>query len=134
MHKEIICCPDNVWQDLESYVQNHSAERLSRIEAVGRQLADAHIMPAWIRAQLDGLATRWETLRARARDRAALLEAAARRAARSEVSVDALHQWLADLRPTLAADRPLDASHALVTDSSDVIHQLTASLTDKYNS
>ena len=35
---------------------------MNRIEAVGRQLADAHIMPAWIQAEMDTLAQRWDTL------------------------------------------------------------------------
>lgn len=51
-------------QDLESYVRNHSSDRLARIQAVGRQLADAHIMPDWIHEQLDALAQRADTLRA----------------------------------------------------------------------
>lgn len=51
-------------QDLEDYVANHSEARLARIRDVGRQLADAHIMPDWIRAEIDALGTRWNDLRA----------------------------------------------------------------------
>lgn len=51
-------------QDLENYIQNHSDERLSRIQDIGRQLADAHIMPGWIRAESDAVTERWNTLRA----------------------------------------------------------------------
>lgn len=49
--------------DLESYIQNHSDERLSRIQDIGRQLADAHIMPNWIRAEVDALTDAWNQLR-----------------------------------------------------------------------
>ncbi|XP_026331601.1 dystrophin, isoforms A/C/F/G/H [Hyposmocoma kahamanoa] len=80
--------------DLEDYVANHSEERLSRIQDVGRQLADAHIMPDWIRAEVDALTARWNDLRAQASGRAAQLEEMASAAARSEAALEALHQWL----------------------------------------
>lgn len=51
-------------QDLENYIQNHSDERLSRIQDIGRQLIDAHIMPGWIQAEIDAVTDTWNTLRA----------------------------------------------------------------------
>ncbi|XP_075984484.1 dystrophin isoform X3 [Anticarsia gemmatalis] len=80
--------------DLENYIQNHSDERLSRIQDIGRQLIDAHIMPGWIQAEIDAVTDRWNTLRAEAAARSTLLERSAREAAASEVSVDRLQQWL----------------------------------------
>lgn len=50
-------------QDLENYIGNHSEARLSCIQEVGRQLADAQIMPAWIRAEIHAVTERWNTLR-----------------------------------------------------------------------
>ncbi|CAH0731277.1 unnamed protein product, partial [Brenthis ino] len=91
--------------DLENYVSNRNEERMNRIEAVGRQLADAHIMPNWIQAEIDALAQRWETLQQQAAARTRELEAAAREAARCEVSLDNLQQWLLNLRQrTLLAE------------------------------
>ncbi|XP_052755419.1 dystrophin, isoforms A/C/F/G/H-like isoform X2 [Galleria mellonella] len=80
--------------DLENYIQNHSDERLARIQDVGRQLADAHIMRGWVRAEVDAVTRRWAELRQQAAAHAARLERAARDAARSEVSVDGVQQWL----------------------------------------
>ncbi|XP_045779365.1 dystrophin, isoforms A/C/F/G/H-like isoform X4 [Maniola jurtina] len=94
--------------DLENYVSNRSEERMSRIEAVGRQLADAHIMPNWIRAEIDALTRRWESLQKQAADRTAELEAAAREAARCEVSLDNLQQWLTSVQNRAFRDDPLD--------------------------
>ncbi|XP_050354937.1 dystrophin, isoforms A/C/F/G/H isoform X1 [Nymphalis io] len=95
--------------DLENYVSNRSEERMSRIEAVGRQLADAHIMPNWIRAEIDALSQRWETLQQQAAARTAELEAEAREAARCEVSLDNLQQWLLALRQRALLDDPVPA-------------------------
>ncbi|CAH2227184.1 jg14588 [Pararge aegeria aegeria] len=94
--------------DLENYVSNRSEERMSRIEAVGRQLADAHIMPNWIRAEIDALTRRWESLQKQAADRTAELESAAREAARCEVSLDNLQQWLISVQNRAFRDEPLD--------------------------
>ncbi|XP_052744311.1 dystrophin isoform X5 [Bicyclus anynana] len=94
--------------DLENYVSNRSEERMSRIEAVGRQLADAHIMPNWIRAEIDALTRRWEALQKQAADRTAELEAAAREAARCEVSLDNLQQWLIAVQSRAFRDEPID--------------------------
>lgn len=80
--------------ELESYVQNHGDSRLARIRDLGRQLADAHIMPEWIRAEVAGAERRWGALRAQAEARAALLERAARDAAHSELALDKLQQWV----------------------------------------
>ncbi|KAJ8709448.1 hypothetical protein PYW07_009274 [Mythimna separata] len=91
--------------DLENYIQNHSDERLSRIQDIGRQLIDAHIMPGWIQAEIDAVTDTWNTLRAEAASRSALLESAVREAARSEVSVDQLQQWLGDAAHELQPPR-----------------------------
>ncbi|XP_063382009.1 dystrophin-like [Cydia fagiglandana] len=88
--------------DLESYMRNHSSLRLSRIQDVGRQLADAHIMAGWIRAEIHALQDRWNTLQAEAASRTATLEGAAREAAQSEVAVDRLQQWLRRAQAGLA--------------------------------
>ncbi|XP_063538770.1 uncharacterized protein LOC134748000 [Cydia strobilella] len=80
--------------DLESYMRNHSSLRLSRIQDVGRQLADAHIMAGWIRAEIHALQDRWNTLQAEAMSRTATLERAAREAAQCEVAAERLQQWL----------------------------------------
>ncbi|CAG9568434.1 unnamed protein product [Danaus chrysippus] len=84
--------------DLENYIANRDEARVSRIEAVARQLADAHIMPQWIRNETDTLARRWDELRGQAAERSAELEAAAREAARCEVALDTLRQWLGSVR------------------------------------
>nr|XP_032522222.1 dystrophin, isoforms A/C/F/G/H-like isoform X3 [Danaus plexippus plexippus] len=84
--------------DLENYIANRDEARVSRIEAVARQLADAHIMPQWIRNETETLARRWDELRLQAAERSAELEAAAREAARCEVALDSLRQWLGTVR------------------------------------
>ncbi|KAL0868146.1 hypothetical protein ABMA27_007698, partial [Loxostege sticticalis] len=88
--------------DLENYIQNHSDDRLSRIQDIGRQLIDAHIMPAWIRAEIDSVTGAWDSLRTQAQARLQLLERSAREAAQSEVSLDNLQQWLDDAHSLLS--------------------------------
>ncbi|KAG6458770.1 hypothetical protein O3G_MSEX011047, partial [Manduca sexta] len=80
--------------DLENYIQNHSDERLSRIQDIGRQLIDAQIMPGWIQAEIDTITERWNALQAEAAERSAALEVEAREAAQCEVALDALQRWL----------------------------------------
>nr|XP_049693576.1 dystrophin, isoforms A/C/F/G/H isoform X3 [Helicoverpa armigera] len=107
--------------DLENYIQNHSDERLSRIQDIGRQLIDAHIMPAWIQAEIDAVTSSWDTLRAEAAARSALLERGAREAARCEVALDRVQQWLDALPappapPAPALRRQLPAQRAALRD------------------
>lgn len=45
-------------------MQNRSSPRLERIREVGAALAAAHIMPAWVTQQVDGLSRRWDELQA----------------------------------------------------------------------
>ncbi|CAB3224722.1 unnamed protein product [Arctia plantaginis] len=92
--------------DLENYIQNHSDERLARIQDIGRQLIDAHIMPGWIQAEIDGVTERWAALRGEAAARSALLERSAREAAASELWVERLQQWLAAAAPPDARAQP----------------------------
>lgn len=87
--------------DLENYVADHSAARLDRIQHVGRQLADALIMPDWIRAEVDAVTQRWDALREQAAARARDLERLGRDAAQFELTVDALQQWLARAQAAL---------------------------------
>ncbi|CAK1546843.1 unnamed protein product [Leptosia nina] len=105
--------------DLENYMANRSEERVERIEAIGRQLIEAHIMPGWIQHELDTITARWNTLREQAAARASELEAAASEAARSEVALDNLHQWAGAVRrttpPTRLAAELLVHRQALVT-------------------
>ncbi|GBP04627.1 hypothetical protein EVAR_3963_1 [Eumeta japonica] len=98
--------------DLENYIQNHSDERLSRIQDVGRQLIDAHIMPGWMQAEIDTVTDRWNNLRREAAARTKLLESSAKEATKSEVSIDNLSQWLSDVNCLLAnrLDQDLTAS------------------------
>ncbi|XP_028157710.1 dystrophin, isoforms A/C/F/G/H-like [Ostrinia furnacalis] len=77
-----------------NYLQNHSDERLARIQDIGEQLVGAHIMPAWIRAQVRAVSDAWDTHRAQAAARLQLLERSAREAAQSELALDRLQQWL----------------------------------------
>ncbi|XP_038221210.1 dystrophin-like [Zerene cesonia] len=104
--------------DLENYLANQSTERVERIESIGRALIDAHIMPAWIRAELDRAAQRGRALAAQAAARTRELEAAAQEAAKSELSLDNLHQWLLRLRtqppPPDQVEAEFGAAHALV--------------------
>ncbi|RVE43477.1 hypothetical protein evm_011875 [Chilo suppressalis] len=88
---------EDMWAELgelESYVQNHDSARVARIQAVGRQLVAAHIMPASIRADLDNMAARTQLLTAQAESRRQVLEQCAREAAQYEVRVEELQSWL----------------------------------------
>ncbi|XP_013173119.1 PREDICTED: dystrophin, isoforms A/C/F/G/H-like, partial [Papilio xuthus] len=89
--------------DLENYVQNHSDERLARIQDIGRQLERAHIMPDWIRAEVAAVTQRWHLLRDQAQERSRELEAAAREAAQCEVQLERLQHWAEGARGQLAA-------------------------------
>ncbi|XP_045487028.1 dystrophin, isoforms A/C/F/G/H isoform X5 [Pieris rapae] len=91
--------------ELENYMANRSTERVERIEAIGRQLIEAHIMPGWIQHELDTITARWTTLQRAAEERTKELEAAAGEAARSQLALDALQQWLRDPGRS-AADLP----------------------------
>ncbi|CAG4985372.1 unnamed protein product [Colias eurytheme] len=95
--------------DLENYLANRGTEREARIDSIGRALIDAHIMPAWIRAELDRIAQRGAALADQAAARTRELEAAAQEAAKSELSLDNLHQWLLRLRTQPPAQDQVEA-------------------------
>ncbi|VVC94725.1 unnamed protein product [Leptidea sinapis] len=78
--------------------ERYNTERVERIEAIGRQLIEAHIMPQWIQAEIDNIAHRFNDLNEQAQGRIRELEAAAKEAARSEVYIDNIHQWILQLK------------------------------------
>ncbi|KAI8437244.1 hypothetical protein MSG28_011630 [Choristoneura fumiferana] len=117
--------------DLESYMQNRSSPRLASIREVGAALAAAHIMPRWVTQEVDGLGARWEKLQAEAAALTTSLEGAARAAARSELAVDGLQQWLRDaaaaLRDPQAADqRQLEAQRAALAQAAAQVQEYQA--------